>query len=281
MKKFTYFDHGHRGTLPPDLVPLIGDRSRAAATREFIDAMTQIAHEYHASVDSYKMTHADIARVKLHAPDIFGQRAKIDYIASGGQASVYKLTIGSAVYALKINRFPRTTAVDLEAMHLALAARKLINRPYVGATFQVENWTYSWVLMKYVPDDRPQDFDKAREKLFYAALTKGIHYFDMLPENVRDGKIIDLAGIYKESLELRRAEIDFVKKMAQKMRADDIEEFERLAQQAMTDFPQVLFHMAFVMEEFKSTIPHKIDKFRNIINHYIRQGGGRRLSRTR
>lgn len=251
MKKFTYFDHGHRGALPPDLAALIGDRSRAAATREFIDAMTQIARDYHAAVDAYNMTHADIARVKLHAPDIFGQRVKIDYIASGTAASVYKVTIGDVAFALKINRQDRTWASDLEDMHNARAARHLANRPHIGATFDVDGETYSWIVSDYVATTGPKDYARAREKLYMAALTRGIDYTDLTDDNIKGGKVIDISGLRRHKIDLGRGDLDRVKKFVYKMRTGDLNGFVALAQDALTNAPDVLRHLYWTMQDLK------------------------------
>lgn len=212
------------------------------------------------------------ATIVPQTPKLFGQDVKLEYIGHGMVGNVYKMQIGDATFALKINREPNVIT-DLAAIEMHRHARNLINRPYIGATFQHHGETYSWILSDYVADGRDNDksYAAARDKVFYAAMTKGLKYSDLHFGNVKGGRIIDISGIERNNIKLSRIEVDMVKKFLYLMRTNDMPRFRQLAEIAVTRFPNVIKYMFVKMNIYQMEMPMQLQPFKKMLFDYNRR----------
>ena len=277
MKKMDDNFRGTRGSLPPQLFKYIDQTSMAAETARFTEYINSLSGDFldrfsemkqrnivsqkkqttpivddatngdnavrAAAGDFWQNVHHvqpgdTFATIVPQTPKPFGQDVKMEYIGHGMVGNVYKMQIGDVTLALKINRVPNVIT-DLAAIEMHRHARNLINRPYIGATFQHQGETYSWILSDYVADGRDNDksYAAARDKVFYAAMTKGLKYSDLHFGNVKGGRIIDISGIERNNIRLSRIEVDMVKKFLYLMRTNDMPRFRQLAEIAVTRFP--------------------------------------------
>lgn len=311
MKKMDDNFRGTRGSLPPQLFKYIDQANMAAETArfteyinslsgDFLDRVSEIGQRNIASqkkqttpiVDD--VTNGDnavraaagdfwqnvhhvqpgdtLATIVPQTPKLFGQDVKMEYIGHGMVGNVYKMQIGDVTLALKINRVPNVIT-DLAAIEMHRHARNLINRPYIGATFQHQGETYSWILSDYVADGRDNDksYAAARDKVFYAAMTKGLKYSDLHFGNVKGGRIIDISGIERNNIRLSRIEVDMVKKFLYLMRTNDMPRFRQLAEIAVTRFPNVIKYMFVKMNIYQMEMPMQLQPFKKMLFDYNRR----------
>lgn len=274
MNKKTKNFPEHRGAIPPQLVKYIGTRDMATATREFIEYINRIARNFHKNIvpkNPYDIAHAPVLRAPRVAGKLFGQNVKLSYLGGGTSGSVYKMTVGDDVFALKLNREP--DAEDRIAFDLQKKARSLINRAYVSSAVPDKNGQLcDWIVSDYVDGDAALDsqrFQLAKEKLFFAAISKGLHYSDAgTPGNIRDGKIVDHNGLYMRTISLTRVEIDMVKKILRMMRIDDENGFEELAVRAVARHPNVIHYMFVQMNLMQMEMPVGLQKYKQKLGRY-------------
>lgn len=263
MKKFDHKIHKTMGSIPPALMPHIGDMDAAAATTEFNNAITEIARDFHTALAADKRPED----IKLTSREIFGMPVTLDYVASGSIGSVYKIQIGDHTFALKINR--NSSTGELGVMPRQSRARNLVNKMYMGAVFEHDSRKYSWVLSDYIARDRENSFARAMEKLFYAYLTKGVTITDAHSNNFIDGKLIDQAsftnrtGKIDDIQKLTRTEVDAVKKLVYYIKTDNEPAFQKMITKLSQTNPAVINYMFFAMKFGKSPIfgPGKTDPF--------------------
>ncbi len=267
------------GSMPPQLLEYINGADISGATKQFNDAITQIAQDF---IEDFTNGAAP-ADIKLNSPEILGLPVRLDYVASGSVGSVYKMRIGNNVFALKINR--NASAGEMGVIATQSRARNLVNKMYLGAVFKYNNRKYSWVLSDYIATDRENSFCNAMEKLYYAYLTKGLDIRDAHPNNFKDGKLIDQAslghrdGKIDDIKKLTRVEIDIVKKLVYYIKTDNTSEFQNIITKAIKTHPGVINYMFFAMKFGKSPIfgsnktdpfSIKVKKFESIINSAYR-----------
>lgn len=276
MKKYTSASHGLRGSLPPQLFKYVDSNDIGAATRKFTDFITDIAHQFHMQLP-HDMSFNVLSSIKLDSPKIFGQDTSLEYIGTGTMGSVYKLNIGEYSFALKLNRAPRIMADDLSSMHIGRRARGLVNKTYIGSTFYFKGEEYTWLLSDYISEDRANSFDIAREKLFYAYLTKGLECPDFSPLNVKDGKIIDVDSVrrrWTDIVKLKRVETDFVKKIIFLMKIDDKIAFDKLLSRVSRQYPNVIKYLYIYMQLSSYNMPKQLKKYLEsirLINEQLKQ----------
>ena len=265
MKRMDKDLFGVIGSIPPQLLPLVDRNNMAAQAQEFVDFMNDIARDCNArvSVNDFLYKHDDLELVaprKLYGPDV-----KYSFVGRGTMGAVFKMEIAGHTFALKINR--ASTRSDILGFYIHKRARNLINRPYIGSVFKNGRQIHSWMISDYVADDRANSFERAKEKLFYAILSKGISYEDLYtPGNVKDGRIVDFGGLQQYSPNLSRMQIDMVKKFLHMMRTDDVPGFQRLADAAMQKQPAVIKYLFVQMSIFRMEMPDKFAKFKKIID---------------
>lgn len=271
MKKADNNFTGCRGSLPPQLFKYIDMNQIAVRTREFTDYMNNLAIEFHKRLVA--TGHAGelflLDSVQIDTPrKLFGQPVRLEYVGSGTVGTVYKMHIGDAVFAFKINRQPNVKH-ELLAIDIYKKARNLVNKTYIGSTFQFENQNFSWVLMDYVDGDYENGFLDAQEKLFLAAMSKGLKYSDFYsPGNIKNAKIVDLAGVYVNAINLSRIEIDMVKKFLYFMRTNDMAGFKRQAEFVSKHNPHVIKYMFVKMTIYQMEIPTRFLPFKKLIGEY-------------
>lgn len=302
---------GTRGSLPPQLFKYIDQANMAAETARFTEYINSLSGDFLDRVSEMKQrniasqkkqttpivddaTNDDnavraaagdfwqnvhhvqpgdtFATIVPQTPKLFGQDVKMEYIGHGMVGNVYKMQIGDVTLALKINRVPNVIT-DLAAIEMHRHARNLINRPYIGATFQHQGETYSWILSDYVADGRDNDksYAAARDKVFYAAMTKGLKYSDLHFGNVKGGRIIDISGIERNNIRLSRIEVDMVKKFLYLMRTNDMPRFRQLAEIAVTRFPNVIKYMFVKMNIYQMEMPMQLQPFKKMLFDYNRR----------
>lgn len=265
MKKYTNQSTGPRGSLPPQLFKYIDMSGISQATAQFVDYMNRLGQTFHINVDH----NSPISTVKckeLSGDNLFGQPVTLQYIDSGMNGSVYDMHIGDQRFALKINRSIYSDTSELETMHFQNQARNLLNKIYIGSTFEFGGQVYSWLLMDFVPDSDRDSFDRTHERLFYANLTKGLVYEDWSEDNLKNGKVIDRGGLWKRPLPLTRVEVDFMKKMVHAMRTDNMPAFEKMAAGAISAHPMVIdYMMDAMMRMLGNKTPARFRKFRVVI----------------
>lgn len=302
---------GTRGSLPPQLFKYIDQTSMAAETARFTEYINSLSGDFldrfsemkqrnivsqkkqttpivddatngdnavrAAAGDFWQNVHHvqpgdTFATIVPQTPKLFGQDVKMEYIGHGMVGNVYKMQIGDVTLALKINRVPNVIT-DLAAIEMHRHARNLINRPYIGATFQHQGETYSWILSDYVADGRDNDksYAAARDKVFYAAMTKGLKYSDLHFGNVKGGRIIDISGIERNNIRLSRIEVDMVKKFLYLMRTNDMPRFRQLAEIAVTRFPNVIKYMFVKMNIYQMEMPMQLQPFKKMLFDYNRR----------
>ena len=243
MKKFNRAIHKTMGEMPPQIRALVGNRDMSSATAEFNSFMTKLATDFHTQLAS------DIQKesIKLIAPgDLFGESVSLEYVASGSMGSVYKMQIGDKAFAFKINRRPSTG--ELSVMPLQKRVRGLVNRMHIGSVFEFNGRKYSWVISDFIENNRADSFNAAMEKFYFAHITKGVFITDAHPNNFKDGKLIDSPSLGMRAIDLSRAQIDIVKKMANCIKTDDMERFKSLVLRATKDNPAVIAYMFYAMK---------------------------------
>jgi len=271
MKKADDNFIGRRGSLPPQLFKYIDMNQIVVRTQEFTDYMNNLAVEFHkrliASGRANELYLQD--SIQIDTPTkLFGQDVRMEYIDGGTVGTVYKMHIGEEVFAFKINRQPDIKH-ELLSIDIHKKARNLVNRSYIGSTFRFGNNNFSWVLMDYVDGDYANGFLDAKEKLFLAAMSKGLKYSDFYsPGNVKNGKIVDLAGVYVNAINLSRVEIDMVKKFLYFMRTNDITGFTRLAEFVSKYNPDVIKYMFVKMALYQMEIPMRFQPFKKLVGEY-------------
>ena len=247
MKKYRDDLTDTRGSLPPQLLAGIPRDQIADATRAFVTSVNALGADFHRQLADRHMTPiARIADIKLTPPRLLGRDTKIEYVASGAQGSVYKLTIGDAPFALKINRQPYFITSELDNMHLTRRARNVFNRSHIGSRFEYDREKYTWILMDWVDGNRANSFELAREKLFYANLAKGLTYGG--------------AG----------AEIDTVKKMVYAMKTESWDKFIAMIDTASQRTPAIIEYLFFYMKMMRFETPARFEKYRDIVSAYYR-----------
>lgn len=264
MKKIDGNFRGARGSLPPQLFKYIDMSRISQTTTKFVEYMNKLADTFHQNVN-HDDAFASIRNTKLNAPDLFGQCVKLRYIDSGISGSVYEMRIGDQCFAFKINRSSYSDISELETMHFQKKARNLLNKIYIGSTFEYEGKVYSWLLMDYVAASSQDTFDLVRERLYYANLTKGLVYEDVSEDNLRNGKIIDRGNMWQRKIPLGRTEIDLVKKLVYAMRTDDMVAFKILTSHALTSYPKVINYLTMSMMNLLGETPARFKKFRVVI----------------
>ena len=256
MKSYTNKKSSACGSLPPKLFQYIDMSHISDLTAQFLDYITDIAKQFHSKINLYG-TYTEIANIKLTAPDIFGQKVKLEYIDSGTIGSVYKITIGSESFALKINRVPRFLTDELENMRLYKRVRNLVNTTHIIAPFKFEYEEFTWLLSDFVDSDYKNSYDIAREKLFFAYITKGVGFSDAHRDNFKNGKIIDTDSFrfrndsFDTFSELSRTEKDTIKKLARYIKTNDKKSFSDLlikSNQRVVDY--LLFSMVYARGAF-------------------------------
>lgn len=279
MKKINADFRGAQGSLPPQLFKYVDRTQMAAETARFTEYINFVSGDFLDKLAERKrksitVDYSDFDAIVPQTPKLFGQNVSLEYIGCGMSGNVYKMQIGDNTFALKINRKENLTT-DLEAIAEHRRARNLINRPYIGATFSHDGATYSWILSDYISDDQDNDmsFVSAKAKFFYAAMTKGLKYSDMYPANVKAGRIIDISGVERGGIELRRIEIDMVKKFLYLMRTNDVPRFRQLAEIAVARFPNVIKYMFVKMNIYQMEMPMQLQPFKKMLvdyNHRVR-----------
>lgn len=277
MKKINADFRGAQGSLPPQLFKYVDQTQMAAETARFTEYINSVSGDFMDKLAERKrksitVGDSDFATIVPQTPKLFGQDVSLEYIGCGMAGNVYKMQIGDNTFALKINRRENLTT-DLEAIAEHRRARNLINRPYIGATFSHDGATYSWILSDYISDDQDNDmsFVSAKAKLFYAAMTKGLKYSDMYPANVKAGRIIDISGVERGDITLRRIEIDMVKKFLYLMRTNDVPRFRQLAEIAVASFPNVIKYIFTKMNIYRMEIPMQLQPFKKMLVDYNRR----------
>lgn len=277
MKKIDGNFRGTQGSLPPQLFKYVDQTQMAAETARFTEYINSVSGDFLDKLAERKrksitVGDSDFATIVPQTPKLFGQDVSLEYIGCGMAGNVYKMQIGDNTFALKINRRENLTS-DLEAIAEHRRARNLINRPYIGATFSHDGATYSWILSDYISDDQDNDmsFVSAKAKLFYAAMTKGLKYSDMYPANVKAGRIIDISGVERGGITLRRIEIDMVKKFLYLMRTNDVPRFRQLAEIAVANFPNVIKYIFAKMNIYRMEIPMQLQPFKKMLVDYNRR----------
>lgn len=271
MKAFDEKFSGRRGSIPPQLFKYIDTRNMAAETERFTEYMNAVAADLLGKNEKLEDAAGPVSDDMLNpvTPQLFGQDVTAEYIGNGMSGAVCRMQIGNVTFAFKVN-FECGVIGDLRAISEYKRARNLINRPYIGATFEWCGKKYSWILSDYVADDYKNSFEDAKEKLFYAYMTKGLWYSDMLADNIKNGRIIDLDTVKHKAPDLPRIEIDMVKKFMALMRRDDVAAVRLLAEKAMLKHPTVISYMAKKMREcnHRLMMPLRMQKFRSIIAEY-------------
>lgn len=277
MKKINADFRGAQGSLPPQLFKYVDQTQMAAETARFTEYINSVSGDFLDKLAERKrksitVGDSDFATIVPQTPKLFDQDVSLEYIGCGMAGNVYKMQIGDNTFALKINRRENLTS-DLEAIAEHRRARNLINRPYIGATFSHDGATYSWILSDYISDDQDNDmsFVSAKAKLFYAAMTKGLKYSDMYPANVKAGRIIDISGVERGGITLRRIEIDMVKKFLYLMRTNDVPRFRQLAEIAVANFPNVIKYIFAKMNIYRMEIPMQLQPFKKMLVDYNRR----------
>lgn len=277
MKKINADFRGAQGSLPPQLFKYVDQTQMAAETARFTEYINSVSVDFLDKLAERKrksitVGDSDFATIVPQTPKLFGQDVSLEYIGCGMAGNVYKMQIGDNTFALKINRRENLTT-DLEAIAEHRRARNLINRPYIGATFSHDGATYSWILSDYISDDQDNDmsFVSAKAKLFYAAMTKGLKYSDMYPANVKAGRIIDISGVERGDIKLRRIEIDMVKKFLYLMRTNDVPRFRQLAEIAVANFPNVIKYIFAKMNIYRMEMPMQLQPFKKMLVDYNRR----------
>lgn len=277
MKKINADFRGAQGSLPPQLFKYVDQTQMAAETARFTEYINSVSGDFLDKLAERKrksitVGDSDFATIVPQTPKLFGQDVSLEYIGCGMAGNVYKMQIGDNTFALKINRRENLTS-DLEAIAEHRRARNLINRPYIGATFSHDGATYSWILSDYISDDQDNgmSFVSAKAKLFYAAMTKGLKYSDMYPANVKAGRIIDISGVERGGIKLRRIEIDMVKKFLYLMRTNDVPRFRQLAEIAVSNFPNVIKYIFAKMNIYRMEMPMQLQPFKKMLVDYNRR----------
>lgn len=275
MKKFNRRIHKTMGSLPPQLFKYIDVADIKSATIQFNEYINQIATDFHAQLEHW--SYRD--NIKLSAPNLFGQPVKLKYIASGSIGSVYKLEIGSEIFALKINRNASYNG-ELDVIPMQKRAKGLLNHAYMGAVFEYNNRKYSWVLSDFVEHDTARSFEEAMQKLYFAYLTKGVTMHDAHPGNVKAGKFIDIPsfdmrdGHVDDIRKLNLRQVDIVKKLVNFIKTDNMDSFQKLVNHIKDSEPDIITYMFFAMKFGRSPVLEtkspkffaKIKKYENIIN---------------
>lgn len=249
MKKFNRKIHKTMGSLPPQLFKYIDGADIKSATIQFNEFINRIATDFHAQLEHW--SYRD--NIKLSAPNLFGQPVKLKYIASGSIGSVYKLEIGSEIFALKINRNASYNG-ELDVIPMQKRAKGLLNRAYMGAVFEYNNRKYSWVLSDFVEHDTARSFEDAMIKMYFAYLTKGIIVRDTHPGNIKGGKIIDIPsfdmrdGAIDDIKKLNLRQIDIVKKLVNFIKTDNMADFEKMVNRVKVSDPIIIQYMFFAMK---------------------------------
>ena len=248
MKKFNRFEHKNMGALPDSLRKMAGGDARMA-TAEFNALMTELATDFINQLSNG----AQKNEIKLTPPrKLFGHDVKLDYVASGSVGTVYKMQIGELTFAFKINR--NSLHGELYVMNLQRRARGLVNPVHIGATFRVDDHGYSWVLSDYIERDRKNSLESAKEKLYFAYMTKGLTINDAHPGNFKDGKLIDIPSLdtrdnkVDDIKQLTRVEQNMVQRLAYFIKTNDIEKFEKMVSVARLKNPAVINYMFLVMK---------------------------------
>ena len=251
---------------------MVGYTDLTRHTREFVDVMTGVARDFHAAVKANVMTWQDIGQISLNVPPIFGRKATLTYVGSGSIASVYKLVIGRAAYALKINRMTRGAGSDLEVMDLGNRMHHLVRRTHIGATFDIRGRSYSWVLSDFMATTTVNSFHVAREKLYCAHLVHGLWYTDLTLDNIKGGRIIDLGGLDRDRPELNRHDLDWVKRLVYFMRTGDRASFARWLDRTADEVPHVLMYLYAAMGSYAATAtPGRFVAYRDMVNQACRR----------
>lgn len=249
MKKFNRKIHKTMGSLPPQLFKYIDGADIKSATIQFNEFINRIATDFHAQLEHW--SYRD--NIKLSAPNLFGQPVKLKYIASGSIGSVYKLEIGSEIFALKINRNASYNG-ELDVIPMQKRAKGLLNRAYMGAVFEYNNRKYSWVLSDFVEHDTARSFADAMIKMYFAYLTKGIIVRDTHPGNVKAGKFIDIPsfdmrdGHVDDIRKLNLRQVDIVKKLVNFIKTDNMDSFQKLVNRVKVSDPIIIQYMFFAMK---------------------------------
>ncbi len=271
MKKADNNFTGRRGSLPPQLFRYIDMNQIAERTQEFTDYMNGLAIGFHNRLVALGHVEGLYLQDSIQIDTqkkLFGQHVHLEYVGSGTVGSVYKMQIGDAVFAFKINRVSNVKH-ELLSIDIHKKAHSLVNKSYIGSTFRFGTKDYSWVLMDYVGGDYEDSFLDAKEKLFLAALSKGLEYSDFYtPGNVMNAKIVDLAGVRVNAVDLSRIEIDMVKKFLYFMRTNDMAGFIRLAEFASKRNPDVIKYMFVKMSLYCMEMPPRFEPFKKLVREY-------------
>ena len=270
MKKFNRQIHKTMGSLPPQLFKYIDVADIKSATMKFNEFINQIATDFHAQLELW--SYRD--NIKLSAPNLFGQPVKLKYVASGSVGSVYKLEIGSEVFALKINRNSSYDG-ELDVIPMQKRAKGLLNHAYIGSVFKYNNRKYSWVLSDFVECDTARSFEDAMQKLYFAYLTKGITIHDAHPGNVKAGKFIDIPsfdvrdGKVDDIKNLNLHQVDIVKKLVNFIKTDNMDAFQKLVNRVKVSDPVIIQYMFFAMKFGRSPgLETKSPEFYSKIKRY-------------
>ncbi|MBR4892154.1 MAG: hypothetical protein IKZ34_03180 [Alphaproteobacteria bacterium] len=275
MKTFNRKIHKFIGSLPPQLFKFIDMADIRNATKEFNEFVNKIAIDFHSKLENWTYS----KEIKLSAPNLFGQPVQLQYIASGSVGSVYKISIGSETFALKVNRNSSAFG-ELEVIPVQRRAKNLLNRTYAGSVFEYKGRKYSWVLSDFIEKDTNRSFEEAMEKLFFTYITKGIEIHDAHPGNFKGGKVIDIPsfadreGKIDDIKQLNLRQVDIVKKLSNYIRVDNMTAFQKLVNCIKISEPDIVKYMFFAMKfgrspALQTNSPEffaKIKKYESIIN---------------
>lgn len=272
MKKYTYYDKGTRGSLPPALFECIDKEHIADATAQFSEYMTELAKQFHSQVNFFG-TYSDLADIELDTPKLFGQDVVLKYIDSGTTGTVYKITIGSKSFAFKINRSTRIATDEIENMHIYSRARNLVNRVYIASPFINEDGEeFTWLLSDYIDQDIANSFETACQKLYFAYITKGIAFSDGHYNNFKNGKIIDTdsfrmrIGGQNDFEKLNKKDIDTIKKLVRFIKTNDKKSFQDLLKKTN---PRVIDYLFFSMSYARSQFFGSRNKDNDFLNKVL------------
>lgn len=281
MKKFNRTKHKTMGTIPPQIRAMISGVDMSVATAQFNSFMTNLAIDFHRQLASGTA----ISQIKLTAPDkLFGFDVKLDYLASGSIGSVYKMQIGDLVFVFKINR--DSGFGELNAMSQQSRARNLVNKAYIGSVFEFSGRKYSWVISDYIANDYTNSIANAMQRLFYAYLTKGININDIHVNNFKDGKLIDIASLYRRTgkiddiSNLNKPQRDIVQQLAYYIKTNNSAAFEQELSDAAVKYPELINYMFYAMNYARTPImcsvlkdsefAKRVNNFQKIVNQIFR-----------
>ena len=92
----------------------------------------------------------------------------------------------------------------------------------------------------------------------------------MRDDNIKDGRVVDMGGLYRHEVKLSRGEIDKVKKMVYAMKTENWNEFITLIDIAAQKHSAIIEYMFFYMNMMRFDMPARFEKYRDIVSAYYR-----------